>query len=191
MVLTESHPSDTLNHRAYSRTQVYSQVAKNTNPSLLGRVDPRETVRIPFVGVLTPYRTKSAVERSMTQMKETGGSNGPVVTGQRSHDLLPSFDRNRVYFFACGSNDGFGQRKDVILERVTLQIEDDGMEAQRFLKVQSVNRYEHWGQRQLLHTLIAFITVVIESRSSMENLSSPRARTVCRVALISARILAW
>lgn len=50
-------------------------------------------------------------------------------------------------FFARGSDNGFGQRQDVILERVTLQVEDDGMEAQRFLRVQPVSQRRDWGQR--------------------------------------------
>lgn len=73
---------------------MYSQIAKHTNPDLLGWIDPQETIGIPFVGILTPYGPKSTRKISTTRNTRTDGRNGPVVTSQRSDDALSGFDRN-------------------------------------------------------------------------------------------------
>ena len=122
-------------------------------------------------------------------MRSTRGL--PVVACEREVDDLPCTDRDLCDDFTSGGRDRLGQRDDVVLLWHARHTDDDGVEPKRFLRMLLTVRHFPSVSESDTHTLMAFIVIVRDSRSSIVNSFPPRAVIRARTLRISSRMRAW
>lgn len=172
-----------------TNTRHHVQIGKNTNSGLLDCVDTQEAIRVPFIRTFAPDRGKPGKTISDRHCSMSNASyllyphndaltHWPALTGIASI--------TSPFTVVMGSESGM--MSSLIATRCRLNT----IGWTRRVSCSRSQVLAHTLKHTRLvgtHTLMAFNTVVMESRSSMVKRSPPRAFNAAFAALISSRIL--